>query len=192
MLSCMYMGHVKQLHLGGRYAHLIEQDGTCHIPNLLLSVSAATCSTSSGPTCYSQAMSCQAMPCRRRNQVMNGLLLCWYQVSGLLVPEFHLIPQHVDVEQLPHVLLSVILCRKQYIGASRPGRLQECTLEDNAEIRGWMAPVIVLLDANFFRIFPSSLSTLAFSCSLFWQFLMSAMKTCDASKIVGFRSDNHF
>ena len=30
-----------------------------------------------------------------------------------------------------------------------------------------MVPVIVLFEANFFRIFPSSLSTLAFSCSLF-------------------------
>ncbi len=66
---------------------------------------------------------------------MNGLLLCWYQVSGLLVPEFHLIPQHVDVEQLPHVLLSVILCRKQYIGPSRLGRLQGCILENKAEKR---------------------------------------------------------
>ena len=44
---------------------------------------------------------------------------------------------------------------------------------------GVSPPVMVLFEANFFRIFPSSLSTLAFSCSLFWQFLMSAMKTCD-------------
>jgi len=81
--------------------------------------------------------------------------------------------------------------QEQYIGPSRLGRLQACTLEDNAEIRYWMVPVIVLLDANFFRIFPSSLSTLAFSCSLFWQFLMSAMKTCNVSKIVAFRSHSH-
>ena len=54
---------------------------------------------------------------------------------------------------------------------------------------GMSPPVMVLFEANFFRIFPSSLSTLAFSCSLFWQFLMSAMKTCDekTSKIWHYR-----
>lgn len=96
----------------------------------------------------------------------EALLLRWYEISSLFVPKLHLVAQHVYVEQLPDVLLAVIFCGDAQTQSVRLGRLQGC--RTRADIAGpGMSPVMVLFDANFFRIFPSSLSTLAFSCSLF-------------------------
>ena len=47
------------------------------------------------------------------------------QVSGLFVPKFHIIAQHVDVKQLPDVLLSVIVCKK--ITKHSPSLFQRAT-----------------------------------------------------------------
>lgn len=41
---------------------------------------------------------------------MRASLLGWDQVSGLLVPELHLVAEHVNVQQLPHVLFPIVLC----------------------------------------------------------------------------------
>ena len=41
------------------------------------------------------------------------LLVDRYQVSGLLVAKLHVIAQHVYVQQLPDILLLVILCNTQ-------------------------------------------------------------------------------
>lgn len=110
---------------------------------------------------------------------MGALLLGWNEVCGLLVPKLHLVSQHVDVEQLPHVLFPVILCGQQAADRHVLGGYRHATGSIKGMAMGGWLPVMVLFEANFFRILPSSLSTLAFSCSLFWQFLMSAMKTCD-------------
>ncbi len=92
--------------------------------------------------------------------------MCWYEISSLLMPKLHLVAQHVYVEQLPDVLLAVIFCESARTQSVRLGRLQGWRTKASTDGPG-MSPVMVLFDANFFRIFPSSLSTLAFSCSLF-------------------------
>ena len=40
---------------------------------------------------------------------LRASLLCWDEVSGLLMPKFHLIAEHVDVQQLPHILFPIVL-----------------------------------------------------------------------------------
>lgn len=43
-------------------------------------------------------------------QGCRHLLAGRYEVAGLPVAKLHVIPQHVDVQQLPHILLALISC----------------------------------------------------------------------------------
>ena len=146
-------------------ANLIEKDGACHVSHLFLSIPAARHTLMRG----SHLVQCLYTKhcCRDTSKRSIGaLLLRWYEISSLLVPKLHLVAQHVYVQQLPDVLLAVILCKDAQTQSVRLGRLQGCRATATIDGPG-MLPVMVLFDANFFRIFPSSLSTLAFSCSLF-------------------------
>lgn len=103
------------------------------------------------------------------------LLVDRYQVSSLFVTKLHVVAQHVDVQQLPHILLFVILCSRD---AGIAGSVYDRTLCCYSAVRHSNIPDRTLPEANFLRILPSSLSTRSCSCSLFEQFLMSDMKTC--------------
>ena len=52
--------------------------------------------------------------------VLLNLLVCRDEVGGLLVSKLHIVPQHVDIEQLPHILLAVVLCKDPQEHLSRP------------------------------------------------------------------------
>jgi len=103
------------------------------------------------------------------------LLVDRYQVSSLFVPKLHVVAQHVDVQQLPHILLFIILCRRH---TEIAGAEYDRTLCCYPSVELSDAPDRTLAEANFLRILPSSLSTRNCSCSLLEQFLMSDMKTC--------------
>jgi len=66
------------------------------------------CSPPASPhTCACRARVTCRRGCRPRKR---GALGGGDQVGRLLVPELDLIAQHVDVEQLPHILLLIVLC----------------------------------------------------------------------------------
>ena len=64
---------------------------------------------------HSHIASTQATLAYEQGESTDALLLRWNQISSLLVPELHLVAQHVDVQQFPHVFLAVILCRNGWL-----------------------------------------------------------------------------
>ena len=94
--------------------------------------------------------------------------------------ELNVIAQHEDVEELPDVLLLVLLCTE---GAPASVSLP-AAVENTAWLPESASPVNELLEENFLRILPSSLSTRIFSCSLLEALRMSEMNTCQGNTAV--------
>lgn len=85
----------QKLHLGGRVANLIEKDSTRHVSHLLLSIPAAIHTPLCLTSCAKKCVQCAALTGARES--IKALLLCWYEISSLLMSELHLVPQHVYV-----------------------------------------------------------------------------------------------
>ena len=109
------------------------------------------------------------------------------EVGGLLVAELHRVAEHVDVQQLPDILLLVILCADPS-HACQPGLRHPSVKGEGVRDHGRRHRDVLLVRkayqrgllsaANFLRIFPSSLSTRTFSASLLPAARISEMKFC--------------
>ena len=95
-------------------------------------------------------------------------LLRRYKIASLAMPELHVISEHVDVQQLPDILLPVVSCRHQLVKSDLD---LSCVNIINPPVK------VFLSSPNLALIFASSLSTLLVSCSLFWHARMSEIKT---------------
>ena len=94
------------------------------------------------------------------------------------MPKFDVIPKHVDVQQLPNILLPVIVCSKTCVRwrvFSYERRVRQKGMQVQVQVT--CSPVTTFPEANFLRILPISLSTVVLSSSLFLQFLIFEMKT---------------
>ena len=96
----------------------------------------------------------------------------------MLVPKLDVVSKHVDIQQLPHILLPVIVCSKTCV--RRGIFVYELHVKQQVmrvQVPVTCSPVTTFPEANFLRILPISLSTVVFSSSLFLQFLIFEMKT---------------
>jgi len=107
---------------GRSRARLVQQDRAGHVAHLLLRV----------PARAGRASRPARAPATAGRARGRGALGGGDQIGRLLVPKLDLVAEHVDVEQLPHILLLVVLCagattsaRAGAAAASR-GRARAC------------------------------------------------------------------